>query len=198
MKKAVKTRETKKTIDGAQLAITALLLAGGLLAGIFYTGYKAKEASKTLILNLRRQYAVEQELRAKRAEMDKRPNDAVRYYLNLIDTESLAGVSVLDPEASEWTLLFPFATGDIDKANERIFAPETRRAREAMARVRLAAVLESMGKTNEAEKQYLTAAELRGIKDFKEFKEWAKGVNRPMDEKIQKKLEEIYRINKEK
>jgi hypothetical protein len=147
-----------------KFAIGAAFVVGVVLGGTS-VNLLAMKASKVYLHAIQSEYLAQEELLAVQAQKRHDLNEALTHYNNIVYAMSVPGMGLFKTPEPAWSFWFPFAAVVIDYGMRQDLT--TRRAAEtrmqAISRGKLGRTLEALGRKDEAQQQYRTAADLMGI-----------------------------------
>ncbi len=89
-------------------------------------------------------------------------NESVVYYSNVVQALSGTEITAFNPDRLEWAFGFPFTAIILREMKIMDVCEQARALNEGIARGKLGMVLESLGREEEAQREYLAAAKLTG------------------------------------
>lgn len=157
----------------------SLLVA--LIVGIFIGGVLmsilSMRASRVYLEIVKTNYKQEQEMLGDQLWKSGKLSEAAVHYSNVVQAISGADMKSLSPDHA-WSFGFPFTAIILNEIKNKADVSGRGRAfDEGVARGKLGMVLESLGRNDEAQREYSSAAKLTGMNEIDRVKKFIIGLN---------------------
>jgi hypothetical protein len=156
------------------------LLVAFLIGGIFggaLMGFLSMRASKVYSEIVKTNYEQEQETIGDQLWKRGKLSEAVIHYSNVVQVLSGTEMKSLSPD-HVWSFGFPFAAIILNEiTNKADVSGRGKAFAEGIARGKLGMVLESLGRKEEAQREYRAAAKLTGMNDIDRVKKFISDLN---------------------
>lgn len=150
----------------------------GVFVGGAFMGFLSMRASNIYLEIVKTNYKQEQEMLGDQFWKNGKLNEAVVHYSNVVQVISGADMKAFDPNRAKWSFSFPFAAVVLNEIkNKADLSGHGKAFDEGVARGKLGMVLESLGRNEEAQREYSSAAKLTGMKEIDRVKKFIKGLN---------------------
>jgi hypothetical protein len=158
------------------IALLVAFLVGIIFGGAFM-GFLSMKASKVYLEVVKTHYKQEQEMLGDQFWKRGKLNEAAVHYSNVIQVFSGRDMKSLSPD-NAWSFGFPFAAIILQEIkNEADVSGRGKAFAEGIAHGKLGMVLERLGRKEEAQREYSSAAKLTGMNDIDRVKKFIKGMN---------------------
>lgn len=154
----------------------------GIIFGGAFMGFLSMRASKVYLEIVKTNYKQEQEMLGDQLWKSGKLNEAVVHYSNVVQVISGADIKSLNPDRAQWSFGFPFAAIILNEIKNKTDVSGRGKAfDEGIARGKLGMVLESLGRGEEAQSEYLSAAKLTGMNEIDRVKKFIREMSGNLD-----------------
>jgi len=142
----------------------------GFIIGLIFYGFLSVKASKMYLEIIRINYIIDQESSAKRAFKNKRLEEAVCNYLNVLDVLNKKTFS----KKEIWSIDFPLSAIVLENIQNKISEKEKAiKIEKGIIHAKLGFIYQKMGLTEKSKEEYIKASQLMKITDFKKIQKFA-------------------------
>jgi hypothetical protein len=173
----MKTPLTLWHLNSSRLRIQlGVAFSVGILTGAALTGILSMKASRVYLEIVTAGYTREQEARGDECWESGKLSDAVHYYVNVVDAISSNGIYQSGTE-DIWSVGFPVYAIILNSvAKNADVEGRGKRFQEGVVRGKLGMVLESLGRNEEAQREYSSALRPTGMDDLARLESFIKGM----------------------
>lgn len=177
--------------------ILLVIFLVGIVFGCVLMGFLSMRGSNIYLEMVKTNYIQEQEFIADQFWMRGNLNEAVIHYHNAVQALSGTGLKAFNPDHMKWSFGFPFAAIVLNAITEKSNKTGGRVIFEGINRGKLGMVLESLGRHEEAHREYLYAAELMHVNEIERVKRIVKGIMDKQKELLERNTSFIFQLEKD-
>lgn len=149
----------------------------GIIFGGVLMSFLSMRASKVYLEIVKTNYKQEQETLGDQLWKSGKLNEAAIHYYNVIQVLSSTDMKSLSPD-HVWSFGFPFSAIILNEIkNKSDIHGRGKAFEEGIVRGKLGMVLESLGRNEEAQREYLSAAKLTGMNDIDRVRKFISDLN---------------------